>query len=85
LLSWISDFATNDGPRLLQDVGTAAIAINIVPVLRRFLSAISHLPKSFSPSSPLPQALFAPCVTVALARLEDELKSMLRLSESVSA
>lgn len=85
LLSWISNFVTNEGPRLLKDAGTLAIAISIVPVLRRFVSAISHLPKSFGPSSPLPQAFFAPRVTAALARLEDELRSMLSLSESVSA
>jgi hypothetical protein len=83
LLSWISDFVTNEGPRLLQDAGIVAIAI-IVPVLRRFLNAISHLPKSFSASSPLPQAFFAPRVTMALARLEDELKSMLTMAESVN-
>jgi len=85
LLSWISNFVTNEGPRLLQEGGPIAIAVSIVPLLRRFLSAISHLPKSFGPSSPLPQAFFAPRVTVALARLEDELRSTLRLSESVSA
>jgi len=61
------------------------IAISIVPVLRRFLSAISILPKSFSRLSPLPQACFAPRLSVAVARREDELKSMFRLSEFVSA
>jgi hypothetical protein len=85
LLSWISNFVTNEGPRLLHDAGAVAIAISIIPVLRRLLSAISHLPKSFSPSSPLPEAFFAPRVTVALGHLEDELKTMLRLAESVGA
>ena len=85
LLSWISNFLTNEGPRLLHDTGTIAIAIGIVPVLRRLLSAISHLPKSFSPSGPLPEAYFAPRVTAAVAHLEGELKTMLELAESVSA
>jgi len=83
LLSEIENFVTNEGPRLLQDAGAIAIAVSIIPLLRRFLDAISHLPKSFIPSSPLPQAFFAPRVTEALARLEDELKSTLTLSESV--
>jgi len=85
LLSWISNFVTNEGPRLLHDAGAVAIAISIVPVLRRLLSAISHLPKSFSPSGPLPEAYFAPRVTAAVAHLEGELKTMLELAESVGA
>jgi hypothetical protein len=85
LLSWISSFATNEGPRVLQDAGTVAIAVSIVPVFRQFLSAISHLPKSFDPSSPLPQAFFEQRVTHALVHLQDELKSTLQTAESVNA
>jgi len=59
LLSWVRNFATEEGPNLIQNGGKFGVQNTFTPVVRQLLSYIANLPSGLDPSSPLPAGFSA--------------------------
>lgn len=83
LLSWIQNFATEEGPGLIQDGGKFGVQNTVLPVAQQLLTMVNNIPKTFNSANPLPPAFFAPRVTLAKDNLIDELNSLVKLAKPI--
>jgi len=83
LLSWIHNFAAEEGPRLITDGGKFGVQNTFTPVVRQLLSFIVNLPSSPSVANPLPAGFFAPRVRLSLDDLVDQLQSLITLAAPI--
>jgi len=83
LLSWIHNFATEEGPRLIQDGGKFGVQNTFTPMVRQLLAFVVNLPSSPSISNPLPAGFFAPRVKLATEDLVDQLQQLITLAAPI--
>ncbi len=83
LFSWIRNFATEEGPALIQDGGKFAVKNTVKPILKKLVTMVSLYPTSSSASNPWPPAFFAPRVMLAIENLVAELTRFLALSKPI--
>lgn len=83
LLSWISNFSTEEGPRLIQDGGKFGVQNTFTPVVRELLAFVVNLPASPSVSNPMPAGFFAPRVKLAVKDLVAQLQSLVTLAAPI--
>lgn len=83
LLSWIHDFSTEEGPRLIQDGGKFGVQNTFTPVVRELLAFVVNLPKTPSGSNPMPAGFFAPRVKLAVDDLIAQLQSLITLAAPI--
>jgi hypothetical protein len=89
LLSWVGSFASEEGPRLIQDGGKWAVGTTLVPVARK-LSRLARgaLDPANGPDGTahprLPAGYFTPRVQRALAELHVQLRELVRLTKPIS-
>ncbi len=83
LLSWISNFSTEEGPKLIQDGGKFGVQNTFTPVVRELLLFVVKLPKSPSTANPMPAGFFAPRVKLAVNDLVAQLQSLVTLAAPI--
>jgi hypothetical protein len=84
LFNWISDFATNEGPRLIQDGGKFGVHESFLPIARR----LQHFVRTVQDPNPrnrnLPRGFHTSRVQRALSQLAQELGELVRLASQIS-
>ena len=82
LLVWIYSFATEEGPRLIQDGGKFGVQNNFTPILQQFLLLVSAMTtRVFATNNPLlPGAFFNPRVTQAIEGLVAQIDDLVQLA-----
>jgi hypothetical protein len=80
LLSWTRNFASDEGPRLVQDGGKFAVQNTFVPVAGTLSGLIASAQSS---SGPLPPGFQTPRVTFALNDLSDQLTELVNLASPI--
>jgi hypothetical protein len=81
LYNWVQSFATEEGPRLIQDGGKFAVQNTFYPIVRR-LTTLIH--ESLGPfNTGLPHAYYTARVQRAVRQLEDELRNLANLSRPI--
>jgi len=83
LFSWIRNFATDEGPSLIQDGGKFGVKNTVTPIVKNLLTMVSNIPAASSPANPWPPAFFAPRVTLAIQNLVAELTRFLSLAKPI--
>lgn len=83
LLSWIRNFATEEGPSLIQDGGKFGVQNTVTPVVKKLLLMVTKLPPGPTSDNPWPPAFFAPRVKLAIQNLIAELKRFLALAKPI--
>jgi hypothetical protein len=83
LLSWIHDFATEEGPRLIQDGGKFGVQDTFVPVSEQLLSLVTQmLDPSFAPlNTLLPPGFYTQRVQLSLQDLRTEVNDLADLAK----
>lgn len=79
LLSWVRNFASDEGPRLIQDGGKFGVGNTFLPIVRRLANLVFDAPAS----SALPQGFYAPRVTLALKDLQKRLQDLANLATPI--
>jgi hypothetical protein len=79
LLSWVRNFSTEEGPRLIQDGGKFGVSNTFLPVASRLTTLISNT----LASSGLPPGLSAPRVRLAFADLQSRLDVLTGLATGI--
>jgi hypothetical protein len=79
LLSWTRNFASEEGPRLIQDGGKFGVGNTFFPVVSRLQTLVSAAPNSSS----LPQGFSAPRVTLAFKDLVQRLQDLAGLAKPI--
>lgn len=79
LLSWIHDFATEEGPRLIQDGGKFGVQNTFYPLATKLLNIINLVPNIPG----MPPGFYTSRVTLALNDLSDQLLDMANLAKPV--
>jgi len=82
MLQEIQDFASGEGPRLLQDGGKISIPNNILPVMKNFrhMVHLAHTPVNFRQ---LPDGFRTIRVQRSLDDLHDQIKALIELAQPV--
>ena len=83
LFSWIHNFATEEGPRLVQDGGKFGVQNTFTPVVRQLLSFVVNLPTVPTASNPLPGGFFTPRVRQSWTDLVDQLQQLITLAAPI--
>lgn len=83
LLSWIRNFSTDEGPRLIQDGGKFGVQNTFTPVIRELLAFVVNLPKLPTPVNPMPAGFFAPRVRFAVDDLIAQLQALITLARPI--
>lgn len=83
VLREVEDFATNEGPRLLQDGGRISVTNNVLPVLSS-LNALVHAARKPANAGSLPDGYRTARVQRALEDLDDQIKDLINLAIPVS-
>ena len=80
LLSWIRDFAAEEGPRIVQEGGTFGVGLTFVPILQQLILAATGLTDpAIIAAAGVPQAFNTPRVVNAANDLQDQLNNLLNL------
>jgi hypothetical protein len=79
LLSWIRDFATEEGPRLVQDGGKFGVQNTFYPVVERLSTIVRLLPTVPG----MPPGFYTDRVQLSIADLMDQLADMARLARPI--
>ena len=80
LLSWIRNFATDEGPRLIQDGGKFGVQNTFVPVAKQLAGLILAAPNG---AATLPPAFSTPRVGLSLQDLADQLNELVNLASPI--
>jgi hypothetical protein len=78
LLSWIQNFATEEGPRLIQDGGKFGVQNTFFPVADKLLKMVSELLKIVTavPAAGLPPGAYTKRVQKSVGDLNDQLRQL---------
>jgi hypothetical protein len=79
LLSWIHDFAAEEGPRLIQDGGKFGVQNTFHPVVDKLKTIVTLLPSVHG----LPPGFYTNRVQLSIADLSDQLTDMARLAKPI--
>jgi hypothetical protein len=80
LLSWIHNFATEEGPRLIQDGGKFGVENTFLPVVQQLQTFVSTAPSS---TTPLPPGFSTQRVLFSLGDLNDQLVALVGLATPI--
>jgi hypothetical protein len=83
LLSWIHDFAAEEGPRLVQDGGKFGVQNTFSPVAKQLLTIVNGMPVAPSPGTILPPGFFTPRVQLSVQDLKDQLQDLVNLASPI--
>ncbi len=81
LYTWIQSFATEEGPRLIQDGGKFAVQNTFYPVAQRLHQLIRDSIGPFNTG--LPQAYYTARVQRAIRQLEGEMRSLAQMAQPI--
>jgi hypothetical protein len=81
LLSWVYSFATQEGPRLIQDGGKFAVQDAFLPVVSKLRELIVD---AENPKDPMPRGYRTPRVRQALDELAKQLRELEKLATPIS-
>jgi hypothetical protein len=79
LLSWIHNFATEEGPRLIQDGGKFGVQNTFFPVAEQLRVIVSYMPAV----PKMPPGFYTDRVQLAVADLRDQLRDMAKLAKPI--
>jgi hypothetical protein len=85
LLSWVQNFSSEEGPRLIQDGGKFGVSNSVQPIaqrLKKLISATSNLSNG-KPRQGIPPGFFQPRVAVALSVLDNQLGDLIKLAGGI--
>jgi hypothetical protein len=81
-LSWVQNFATGEGPQLIQDGGKLAVANSFLPIARKLSGlARSALKRRLNPK--LPHGFFTARVQRAMQQLAIDLEALVSLADPI--
>lgn len=85
VLSWIRDFAAEEGPRIVQEGGTYGVGLTFIPILQQSLiPAATGLTDPAIVTGPgVPPAFNTPRVANAVNDLLDQLNNLLTLAQQI--
>jgi hypothetical protein len=85
LLSWIQDFATEEGPRLIQDGGKFAVQNTFYPVAGNLLEMVSALLKNVTDpfATGLPPGAYTKRVQKSVGDLNDQLQQLANFAKPI--
>ena len=82
---WIQSFASEEGPRLIQDGGKFGVSNTFVPILTRLSRMVFSIVGPPNPvTTGLPHAFFTARVQRGLAQLNEELRVLVGMSKNLS-
>jgi hypothetical protein len=84
LLSWVENFATLEGPQLIQEGGRYAVGASFGTTAGSLLSMVQQIPANQSSTAPLPDGFFTPRVQRSLQDLSDQLSQLVNLAATTS-
>src|SRR5579875_32282 len=84
LLTWIQNFATEEGPRLIQDGGKFGVQNTFVQVATKLSDTIDQIINAQIASPPLPPGFFTQRVQLSFRDLSEQLKDLARLAKPIS-
>jgi hypothetical protein len=79
LLSWIRDFATEEGPRLIQDGGKFGVGNTFYPVVQQLSTIMQNVPGLAG----LPPGFSTARVTLSVVDLTEQLVDLARLAKPI--
>jgi hypothetical protein len=79
LLSWIRDFASEEGPRLIQDGGKFGVGNTFYPVVQQLFTIVQQVPFVGG----LPPGFSTPRVRFSLTDLAEQLRDLARLAKPI--
>jgi len=82
LLSWIQDFASTEGPQIIQDGGKLAVRNLFLPATRRLYEIVSGARRPLNWRT-LPQGYLTPRVQRSMQELEGQLLELVRLARPI--
>jgi len=82
LLSWVQDFATAEGPQIIQDGGKLAVHRLFLPTARRLYELVSGARRPLNWNS-LPQGYLTPRVRRSMQELEGQLLELVKLARPI--
>lgn len=83
LLSWIQSFASEEGPRLIQDGGKFAVRNTFYPVVAKLWGMVQATPKFPAQDPSLPSGYYTPRVQLSWQDLADELQELMTLAQPI--
>ncbi|MBZ5613248.1 MAG: hypothetical protein LAO23_04495 [Acidobacteriia bacterium] len=85
VLSWIRDFAAEEGPRIAQEGGTFGIGLTFIPILQQSLipAAAALTDLNVITAAGVPSAFNTPRVLNAANDLQDQLDNLLTLAQQI--
>jgi hypothetical protein len=84
LLTWIQNFATEEGPALIQEGGKFAVENTFTPVANQLLQFLANLPSAVNSLNPsLPAGFLTPRVRLARTDLTDQLLRLVSLATPI--
>jgi hypothetical protein len=84
LLSWIENFATQEGPDLIQQGGRYAVGASFTATAGSLLSMVEQIPSSLGQEPSLPAGFFTARVQRSLQDLTDQLQQLLSLTSGTN-
>jgi hypothetical protein len=79
MLSWIQNFASEEGPRLIQDGGKFAVQNTFYPVSTKLLNMVKNLPGNPG----LAPGFYTPRVQLSIGDLQKQLQELARLAKPI--
>jgi hypothetical protein len=79
LLSWIRDFSTEEGPRLIQDGGKFGVGNTFFPVVNNLFTIMQYVPNL----SGQPPGFSSARVTLSIVNLTEQLGDLARLAKPI--
>jgi hypothetical protein len=85
LLSWVSSFASEEGPRVIQDGGKHGVQTAFLPVVETLQLLVDGATHPANPTDlPLPKGYYTLRVQRSLQELRDQLKELVKLASSIT-
>jgi hypothetical protein len=84
LLSWVENFATQEGPQLIQEGGKYAVGASFGTTAGSLLGMIQNLPRDSKTSPGVPDGFFTLRVQRSLQDLTDQFQQLIGLTSNTS-
>lgn len=83
LLSWIQNFATEEGPRLIQDGGKFGVSNTFSPVVGQILNQVTQL-IGVTPGTPgIPPGFFTQRVRLSIVDMQEQIQELATVAQPV--
>ena len=83
LLAWISNFASAEGPALIQEGGKFGVSNGLLPITTRLTGLLGEIADSDTKSKSVPAPFHTPQVQASLRRLTSQLRELKSMATSI--